>query len=237
MPNRGFDGSSVSLFGATLSPLTGAHAEDRPASVRTSGADADTHTAVPGRNNVSLTIDVLSSRLAVPGSIGAIVATYKDGTAYNYAVAAITRTRVSGRRDGDITGSITIRPSGADATNTTIANATGDCSFDGSTFSFNASPLTGIVSATYDASAAEVDDTGAEANAVLVTPGIPDETLTVQVLGGATLVKGAAGNTAVAWHDGGTLGTFASAVVMEVRDGGNVDGDITTEYVFKRKAT
>jgi hypothetical protein len=236
MANRGFDGSGVNCAGGPVSPLVGAHHENRPAQVRLTGADANMatgHTYTGGRNSVSMTIDMLGSHVPPPGNVVPVTITLKDGTSHAYNTVAVTRTRVSGRRDADIQSSITIRPSGANATSPSLGNAANDVSFNGTTPTFNNAALTGLLSCTYEGSSAEVDDSGAEANAVLITPGIPEHTTTVEVLGGATLVKGTRASLNLAWHDGGTIGSYTTAEVFDVRDGGTVDAEITTEYVFK----
>ena len=136
------------------------------------------------------------------------------------------------------------RTAGATALATTVsASALGDVSFNGSqaTFTGQSSSATfgaapnSLNSLTYEGTCAEAEDTGAGDPSVIVTPGIPDETVTIEAVGSVTLAQGDVGPLTVAWNDGGTIGSGDYWEVMTAKDGGQEDGEITCEYTFKRR--
>jgi hypothetical protein len=106
--------------------------------------------------------------------------------------------------------------------------------FNGSTANFAGSALTPLNSIAYEGVCAEIDVGGASDSTEKVAGGIPDETLTVEIAGETSVLPGATGNTVVAWFDGGTLGSFTSAVCTGVTYGGGEDGPTTSTLTFKR---
>ena len=224
--DRGFDGSTVSIGSSNVGPLTAFHHSDQPATARTSGANALAHTYTVGRHNQSVTVGFLGSKCPDAGTIMAILAALNDGTSFS-GTGAITQVRISGRKDGAIEGSLTSRPTPITPGATSFSS--GDVSFNGTMFDFNGA-ATGIVSLSYDATCAEVDDSGANDSDVLISPGIPDRTVTLEVMGGSTMTIGA---ISIAWNDGGSLGSGNSYQLMSVQDGGGIDDAITTTYTWK----
>jgi hypothetical protein len=134
----------------------------------------------------------------------------------------------------------------AEAQVTYTATASGNWSdaatWSGSTFSFAGSAFTGIVSANYSSSAAAIDTIGAENSdpGTWHVPGIPDETLTITCLGAPQCAAKATGATAMSWNDGGSVGTSSGSYTAEcvsTHPGGSLDGQATTEHVFKMRRT
>ena len=57
--------------------------------------------------------------------------------------------------------------------------------------------------------------------------------ITITVLGNPGLVAKAIGATVMSWKDGGSLGSWTHAKLMSTHSGGSLDGQVTTELVFK----
>ena len=242
--DRSFNnGSSVSIGTCSVGMLTEFHAANNRASTKTSGVGVAAKTFRGGRNNVTLTVGFLGSKCPLPGSVMALAAALTDGGSYSYPAVGLTQVRISGRKDATIEGSITGRPAPTALATTVSASALGDVSFNGSqaTFTGQSSSATfgaapnSLNSLTYEGTCAEAEDTGAGNPSVIVTPGIPDETVTIEAVGSVTLAQGDVGPLTVAWNDGGTIGSGDYWEVMTAKDGGQEDGEITCEYTFKRR--
>ena len=235
--DRGFDGSSATIGTSHVGLLTEFRHNNQPATARTSGAGSAGHTYAAGRNNQGVTVGFLGSKSCDAGGVLDFAATLNDGTSYSFPNLAVTQLRISGRKDGSIEGSLTGKVSGMTASGNPVFSLTG-VEFNGTTASFAtvAIPTVDIVSVSYEATCAEVDSSGAGATDVLTSPGIPDRTVTIEVMGGATLSKGAIGALAIGWNDGGTLGSGTYYQITGIRDGGSLDDAVTTEYTFKPHA-
>jgi hypothetical protein len=235
--DRGFDGSAATIGTSNIGLLTEFRHNNQPATARTSGAGSAGHTYAAGRNNQGVTVGFLGSKACDAGSVIALAATLNDGTSYTFPNLAVTQLRISGRKDGAIEGSLTGKVSGITGSGNPTFSVHG-VEFNGTTASFSSTPIptVDIVSVSYEATCAEVDSAGAGATDVLTSPGIPDRTVTIEVMGGATLSKGAIGALAIGWNDGGTLGSGTYWQITGIRDGGGLDDAITTEYTFKAHA-
>jgi len=108
---------------------------------------------------------------------------------------------------------------------------------------FNASTIkwktthdqTPLLSITYDKTAAEIDVTGAADSNHIYLSGIPDETITCEVVGMPTTVD--VGTTAaqvlVTWGDA-TTETFTTGECVGISKSGTLDDKVTTTLTFKR---
>ena len=99
--------------------------------------------------------------------------------------------------DGSITGSLTARLTAGTPT-TVTAGAYKDVSFNGTQVTFNIVALPDLVSVSYEGSCNESETSGAgggtdSTDEVYHTLGIPDETVTVEVLGGGHARQGRRG--------------------------------------------
>lgn len=235
--NMCWNGSTLTFNAVGLTPLTELSAPDEPADYDITGSADAAHAHGAGLHKHSVNASFLGSKAPVAGSIVNMVATVKGGTdtVATYAKSFISQMSVSGRKDGRIEGSLTAMPGTDDLTPIVFANTIGDLGFNGSTFSFAATPFTNIISVNYQSSATPVDSTGAEVATAdtVYGPGIVDETLTVVTLGEAQAAAKAIGATVMAWKDGGTHGSWTNAKLMSVRPGGTLDGQKTTEHVFR----
>ena len=188
-----------------------------------------------------VSIGFLGSRSPDAGAICPLILTANNTQESLSFGGAITSVNVSGRKDGEIRASITVRP--AYSTGTSLTSGTRlNIGFDGTVVTAFGSSFGGVtkdavlVSANYSAQAAEIDDSGSTDSDVLISPGLPDRTFSWEVMGGPTLAKGTTGSITTAWNDTGTLGTFAKAVIVSVESGGTLDDAITTQYTAKEYA-
>jgi len=233
--DNGWNGSTFS-FGGGVTPLIDLHQPDDPAEFKTTGSTDTTNTNGAGQPKNSFTASFLGSKCPVAGTCCAItsnIGKVSNRATKTYPQALITQMSISGRKDGRIEGSLTAVP--GDPSLTAITNTwtvASDLGFNGSTFSFG-SELTGLISANYTSSAAAIESTGADDSDTLNTPGIPDESITITCLGPPQATAKSIGATVMSWKDGGSLGTFANAKLMSTHPGGALDGQQTTEYVFK----
>ena len=241
--DRSFNnGSSVSIGTCSVGMLTEFHAANNRASTKTSGVGVSQKTFRGGRHNVTLTVGFLGSKCPLPGSVMALAAALTDGGSYSYPAVGLTQVRISGRKDATIEGSITGRPapprwpprSRPPPWATSVSTAARRPSPARAAPPPSARPNS-LNSLTYEGTCAEAEDTGAGDPSVIVTPGIPDETVTIEAVGSVTLAQGDVGPLTVAWNDGGTIGSGDYWEVMTAKDGGQEDGEITCEYTFKRR--
>lgn len=252
--NNGWNGSTCTIGGAGIVPLTDLHAPDDPADFDTTGSLDTTHLHGTGKHKDQVTGSFLGSKFPVAGKIFSLafsIGAPSGSAGAPYVNTAMpddptlgfaTQMSVSGRKDGRIEGSFTIVRADPSLTGTSVTWAIGDLGFNGSTFSFAGTPFTGIVSANYSSSAAAIDTIGAENSdpGTWHVPGIPDETITITCLGAPQCAAKATGATAMSWNDGGSVGTSSGSYTAEcvsTHPGGSLDGQATTEHVFKMRRT
>ena len=236
MANQTWNGSTLN-FGGGVTPLTDLHQPNDPAEFDTTGSTDATHTHGAGLPKNSFTASFLGSKCPIASTCCAITAAIGptgNQVTSTYSQAIITQMSISGRKDGRIEGNLTAMPGDTSLTPTTNTwTVAADLGFNGSSFTFAGSGLGTIISANYTASAAAIESVGANGSDNLYTPGIPDESITITVLGNPGLVAKAVGATAMSWKDGGSLGTWSHAKLMSTHPGGSLDGQVTTELVFK----
>ena len=240
--DHGFDGSAVVFGTVPAAPLTDYRHMNQPATVRQTGSTDTAHSYGVGRNNQTLTIGVMGSLVPDAGISAALAVTLNASQeTLSIASVAVTNISITGRKDGEIRSNLTLRPSAI--TPATFSSTTRkNIGFDGTvvtagTYVFGSSTgAGGLVSASYQASCAEVDDAGSGDSDVIISPGIPDRTYTWEAIGGPStgLTKGTTFSLTSAWNDGGTLGTFTSAVITGVEDGGTLDDVVTSQYTAKQ---
>ena len=108
--------------------------------------------------------------------------------------------------------------------------------FNGATIKWNTTDdQTPLLSISYDKTAAEIDVTGAaDSNHTYIT-GIPDETITCEVVGQPTTVD--VGTTAalvtITWGDE-TTETFTTGECTSISKSGSIDDKHTSTITFKR---
>ncbi len=251
MANITWNGSTAAVGGKTITPLTELHAPDDTAEFDTTGANDTTHLHGTGKHKCQATCAFLGSNFPAAGvpvslafTIGAAGNSYSN-TSFPVSVvlAFASQVSISGRKDGRIEGNGTLVP--ADASLTPVAQSWtgGDQGFNGHAFSFAGTSFTNIVAAQYSGSCQPIDSTGAEAGSPASTvyvPGIIDETLTITTLGPPQCAAKAVGATVNTWNDGGTCGTSVGGYTAEcvsTHPGGTLDGQVTTEHVFKMRRT
>jgi len=94
--------------------------------------------------------------------------------------------------------------------------------------------IAAIKSVRYQGSCAPVQVTGSDAGTKLFRPGIPSETLTVEVVGSSTATKGASGAVTVAWSDGGADGSMTLGCVMKTPGmSGSMDAENRSTITYK----
>ncbi len=251
MSNFGWNGSTLTFGGAGVTPLVDLHQPNDPADFDTTGSEDATHTHGTGLPKNSFTASFLGSQCPKAGTIAdidsSIGASDDDGgdpTEKSYDQAIITQMSVNGRKDGRIEGSLTAMPADTSLTAEDQTWDIGDLGFNGSTFKFDGHFFADVVSIAYTSSVQPVESVGATDSTGeaapddnLYVPGIPEETLTVTTLGGPQCDAKDTGDTAVTWNDGGDIGTIGdddvTAMCMSTNPGGSLDGQATTEHVFK----
>ena len=241
----GWNGSTVTFNSVAVAPLTDLHQPNDPADFDTTGSTDTTHLHGTGLPKNSFSASCLGSNIPVAGKIVNIAASIAGGGATtpvtkSYAEALITQMSVSGRKDGRIESSFTAMPGVSSLSAITYANSIADLGFNGSSFSFGGTAFTGLISANYTSSATPVECSGANDTDNLFRPGIVDETLTIVALGGPQCLAKATGAAAMSWNDGGSVGTTVGSYTTEcvsTHPGGTLDGQTTTEYVFKMRRT
>ena len=255
--NNGWNGSTITLGGKGITPLTDLHAPDDPADFDTTGSTDTTHTHGTGLHKSQATGSFLGSQFPVAGTVCSLAFAVgapsgSGGAPYTQAslpdaptVCFPTQMSVSGRKDGRIEGSFTVVPADPSLTPVTNTWTVGDLGFNGSTFSFAGTPFTGLVAANYTSSCTPIDTTGAEVGGTstagtVYVPGIVEETLTITTLGQPQCAAKSKGATAMSWNDGGSHGTSSGSYTVEcvsTHPGGSLDGQETTEHTFKMRRT
>jgi hypothetical protein len=114
-----------------------------------------------------------------------------------------------------------------------------DDSFNGATLTFATVAVGGLRSISVSDTAPKADCTAAEETTGRhFKTGIPELTITCEVIGGVTVAPGDTGALAIAWLDIGssTLGTINPAEVVSVSTNGSMDGEITSTVEFCKSA-
>ena len=109
-----------------------------------------------------------------------------------------------------------------------------DDAFNGATITLASVTIGPLRSISVTNSAAKADVTYSTSTAKAYDPGIPDMTVTCEIVGGAAVAVGDTGDLDIAWNDigGSTLGSIASAACVSVATNGSMDGEITTTVEF-----
>jgi len=105
--------------------------------------------------------------------------------------------------------------------------------FNGTTATVLGSAQTPLVSITYDDSAAEIDVTGAGDLMHSYEAGLPNPTVTFQVVGGADIDVGDAGAVSIAWFDGVVTDAISAGVCTAVSRSGSLDDKIVTDVTVR----
>jgi len=104
--------------------------------------------------------------------------------------------------------------------------------FNGSTVSFAGATLGDLRGARYRTSGVDVDVTNAAGTSKLFVAGIPDQEVSVDIVGTPSVAHGATGALTVNWFDGSN-DTVAAAYVTSFETSGSMDGEITSTITFK----
>ena len=250
MANITWNGS-VASAGANITPLTELHAPNDPPEFDTTGSTDTTHLHGTGKHKCQATMGFLGSQFPPAGTVVSMSFTIGNSDA-SYANTAMpgapalafpTQVSISGRKDGRIEGNATLVPADTSISATTWTVTQGDLGFNGHAFSFAGTDFTGIVGAQYSGTCQAIDSTGAEASTPVATvnvPGIIDESVTITTLGPPQCAAKATGATVNTWNDGGKAGTSTGTYTAEcvsTHPGGQLDGQTTTEHVFKMRRT
>lgn len=116
--------------------------------------------------------------------------------------------------------------------------ASGNDGFNGATLTFATVAVGPLRSINTTDVGAKADTTGSDDSVKTYDVGIPDVSVTCEVMGTVTVAVGDIGALAVAWLDidSGTDGTIASAQVVSVNTTGSMDGEITSTVEFTTAA-
>ena len=104
--------------------------------------------------------------------------------------------------------------------------------FNGSTISFAAADQVPLRDISYDATAAEVDVTGAADTEATYEPGLKSRTFTCQIVGTSTITVGTKGTVAIAWEDGSSASITNCALFGKTMSGSK-DSEILTDLRFR----
>lgn len=104
--------------------------------------------------------------------------------------------------------------------------------FNGSTMQFASSPVTPLVSIDFQETAAAIDVTGNTDALHNYVAGIPDITVTVEVVGVSALTIGAAGALDIDWFDGEGE-DVSSVILVDKGRGGSLDDKLSTSLTFR----
>ncbi len=104
--------------------------------------------------------------------------------------------------------------------------------FNGTTIEFASSGVTPLVSIDYQETAAAIDVTGNTDALHSYVAGIPDITVTCEVVGVSALVIGAAGALDINWNDGETE-DVSDVILVDKGRGGSLDDKLSTNLTFR----
>lgn len=104
--------------------------------------------------------------------------------------------------------------------------------FNGTTITIAGAAETPLLSCTYDDSAAEVNITGCGDAIHTYEAGIPNPTITCEVVGANDAAVADEGALSIAWFDG-TTDTIASVVITAVSRTGSLDSPLTTSITAR----
>jgi hypothetical protein len=106
-------------------------------------------------------------------------------------------------------------------------------------YGFNGTTVTGLGSGSlilrsvnYEEGGADVDVSGAADDQKTYEPGLPDISVSIEVVGATTVGKGDTANVSVTWTDG-TTDTLAAGKVSTVSKSGSMDSEILSTVVVK----
>ena len=105
--------------------------------------------------------------------------------------------------------------------------------FNGTTITIAGAAETPLLSCTYDDSAAEVDVTGAGDLIHSYEAGLPNPTITCEVVGANDAAVADEGALSIAWFDEGIVDTIASVVITAVSRTGSLDSPLTTSITVR----
>lgn len=103
--------------------------------------------------------------------------------------------------------------------------------FNGSTLTFNGA-VTPLVSVDYQETAAAINVTGNTDTMHSYVAGLPDITVTVEVVGISALLIGAASALAITWFDGETE-AISDVILVDKGRGGSLDDKLSTSLTFR----
>ncbi len=104
--------------------------------------------------------------------------------------------------------------------------------FNGSTLSFAGAIVGPLLSIDFQETRAAIDVTGNTDLLHSYIAGIPDITVTCEVVGVSALVGGAAGALAILWFDGGTE-DISSVILVDNGRSGSLDDKLSTNLTFR----
>jgi hypothetical protein len=109
-----------------------------------------------------------------------------------------------------------------------------DDSFNGASLTFATVAVGPIRSISFSEVGAKADVTDSDDSAKAYDVGIPDATVTIEVVGGVSVSVGDTGTLTIAWGDIGTAtsGTIAQAQVVSIATNGSMDSEITSTVEF-----
>ena len=90
----------------------------------------------------------------------------------------------------------------------------------------------GVRSISYVQGGAEIQKTILSDTQHTYLVGMPDPSITCEVVGTSDYTAGATGSLTVAWNDGST-DTLGTAIVTSIETSGEIDGLITTSLTFR----
>jgi len=245
MPDAIFDGSSAvwtPLGGAatTIEPLTEFDYADNIAEIDSSGSTDTFHTHEALRSDEVITLGGLGApgNGCSAGAIGALAVSLFDGGTNTFARCLLSEVSAEGRVDDAIKTSFKAIPAGPNAVATHVAHTgpTGaDVAFMGTTVTFGGAGLAGLklVSVRVTCMVAAADVGGSDDSTKLSAPAKPQWTIEVEVVGSATVARGAEGGLAVNWANGANFGSLANAVCTKRGRGSSMGNTITTKYTFR----
>lgn len=113
-----------------------------------------------------------------------------------------------------------------------------DDTFNGASLTFATVSAGSIRSINTNQVGAKADVTGSGDSEKSYGVGIPDLTVTVEIVGGTDIAVGDKGTVAIDWGDigGSTLGSLTDGQVVSVATTGSMDGEILTTIEFCQAA-
>lgn len=111
MANKGFNGSTVSFNSQSIGVLVGLTVDEKVAEVRVSSSGDSIHKYVAGIPDPEVTVETIGGPPPAIGATGALAISWFDGsTAPTITNGVVTARTTKGTMDGEISGTIKIRP-------------------------------------------------------------------------------------------------------------------------------